>query len=122
MSGSLERYQDVEIDERGKFKYIQIKITNKKDPKDTRIIIRGYSNCKFHDQIFKQFMEKANVTLEDDFNYEVVGGGKIEYKDNNTKIYLSGQSTVYGPCDHYQSMEILKKHFGNKYTFEIEKK
>ena len=122
MSGSLERYKDVEIDEGGKFKYIQIKITSKKDPKDTRIIIRGYSNCKFHDQIFKQFMEKANVTLEDDFNYEVVGGGKIEYKDNNTKIYLSGQSTVYGPCDHYQSMEILKKHFGNKYTFEIEKK
>ena len=122
MSGSLERYQDVEIDEGGKFKYIQIKITSKKDPKDTRIIVRGYSNCKFHDEIFKHFMEKANVTLEDDFNYEVVGGGKIEYKDNNTKIYLSGQSTVYGPCDHYQSMEILKKHFGNKYTFEIEKK
>ena len=122
MSGSLERYQDVEIDEGGKFKYIQIKITSKKDPKDTRIIVRGYSNCKFHDVIFKHFMEKANVTLEDDFNYEVVGGGKIEYKDNNTKIYLSGQSTVYGPCDHYQSMEILKKHFGNKYTFEIEKK
>ena len=121
MSGSSERYKDVEIDEGGKFKYIQIKIVNKKDPNDTRIIIRGYSNCKFHDQIFKSFMEKANVTLEDPYNYEVLGGGKIEYKENN-KIYLSGQSTVYGPCDHFLSKEMLKKHFGDKYTIEVEKK
>ena len=121
MSDSLDRFKDVEIDEGGKFKYIQIKIVNKKDPNDSRIIIRGYKNCKFHDEIYKQFMEKANVNLDDPYNYEVIGGGKIEYKDNN-KIYLSGQSTVYGPCDHFLSKEMMKKNFGDKYTFEIEKK
>ena len=121
MSQSLDRYKDIEIDEEGKFKYIQIKIVNKKDPKDTRIIVRGYKQCKFHDEIFKLFMEKANVTLEDPYNYEVLGGGKIEYKDNNSKIYLSGQSTVYGQCDHYTTMEIIKKNFGDKYVIEIEK-
>ena len=120
MSESLERYKDVEIDEDGKFKYIQIKIVNKKDPKDSRIIIRGTAKCKFHDEIFKLFMEKANITMDDPFNYEVLGGGKIEFRDRNTKIYLSGQSSVYGPCDHYKSSEIMKKHFGEKYKFEIE--
>ena len=121
MSHSLEKYKEIEIDEEGKFKYIQIKIINKKDPKDTVIIIRGNKNCKFHDEIFKSFMEKANVTLDDPYNYEVLGGGKMEYKDNNSKIYLSGQSTVYGPCDHYKTMEIIKKNFKDKYTIEIEK-
>ena len=119
MSKSTDRYKDVEIDEGGKFKYIQIKIVDKKDPKDTRIILRGYKTCKFHDEIFKSFMEKANVTLEDPFNYEVIGGGKIQYKDNNS-IVLSGQSTVYGPCDHNLSKEMLKKHFGEKYNIEVE--
>ena len=117
MSDSKERYKDVEIDEGGKFKYIQIKIVSKKDPNDTRVIIRGYSNCKFHDEIFKAFMEKSKVTLEDPYNYEVLGGGKIEYKDN--KITLSGQSSVYGACDHHQSKEMLKKHFGDKYEIEV---
>ena len=122
MSESKKRFKEVELDEGGKFKYIQIKLVNKKDPNDTRIIIRGFKDCKFHDEIYKKFMENANVTLDDPYNYEVIGGGKIEYKDNNTKLYLSGQSTVYGPCDHYLSMEIIKKNFLDKYSIEIEKK
>ena len=119
MSDSKERFNDVEIDEGGKFKYIQIKIINKKNPNDTRIIIRGFKDCKFHDEIYKKFMENANVTLDDPYNYEVIGGGKLEFKDNNTKIYIYGQSTVYGPCDHYLTKEIISKHFGNKYSIEI---
>ena len=121
MSESKKRFKEVELDEGGKFKYIQIKIVNKKDPNDSRIILRGYKKCKFHDQIYKTFMENANVTLDDPYNYEVVGGGKIEFKEDNKKIYLSGQSTVYGPCDHFLSMEIIKKNFGDKYSIEIEK-
>ena len=119
MSESKERFNDVEIDEGGKFKYIQIKIINKKNPNDTRIIIRGFKDCKFHDEIYKKFMENANVTLEDPYNYEVIGGGKLEFKDNNTKIYISGQSTVYGPCDHHLTKEIINKNLGDKYSIEI---
>ena len=111
---------EIEIDKKGKFKYIQIKITNKENKQDQRIIIKGTSRCKFHNDIFKEFMEKLNVTPNDKFIYEPIGGGKIEF--NGNKIYINGESSVYGPCDHQLTSEKLEKFFGKgKYDIIYEK-
>ena len=100
---------EVDIDKEGKFKYIQIKITNKQNKEDQRIVIKGTSKCKFHNDIFKEFMEKLNITENDKYIYEPIGGGKIEF--NKNKIYRSGESTIYGPCDHELTCKKIQKYF-----------
>lgn len=95
----------VEIDNIGTFKYIQIKITNKTDVNDKKIIIRGSAQFKFHDQNFEHFMTSNNIGINDKYNYEPIGGGKITIDGNNMKIH--GMSSVYGACDHNLTKQIL---------------
>ena len=120
MSETQNKYAEIEIDKEGKFKYIQIKITNKENKEDTRIIIRGSAKCKFHNDIFKDFMEKANIDADSKYTFEPIGGGKITI--NGKDINIFGESTVYGPADHEKTSQMLEKHFGkDKYKITWEK-
>lgn len=49
---------DCEIDNEGRFKYIQIKVSNKKNPNDYKIIIRGSSEFPYHKYIYRDFLDK----------------------------------------------------------------
>jgi phosphohistidine phosphatase len=120
MSETQNKYPEIEIDKEGKFKYIQIKITNKENKEDTRIIIRGSAKFKFHNDIFKDFMEKANIDADSKYTFEPIGGGKITI--NGKDINIFGESTVYGPADHEKTSQMLEKHFGkDKYKITWEK-
>lgn len=111
---------DVEIDKEGKFKYIQIKITNKEKKEDERLVIKGTATCKYHNNIFDAFMEKLNPTDKEKYNFDVLGGGKIEF--NGNKIHIHGESSVYGPCNHELTSKMLEKYFGKgKYEITWEK-
>ncbi len=116
MSETQNKFPEIEIDKEGKFKYIQIKITNKENKEDTRIILRGTAKCKFHNDIFKDFMDKANIGPDDKYTYEPIGGGKITINGNAINIF--GESTVYGPANHERTAQILEKNFG-KDKFKI---
>ena len=120
MSETQNKYPEIEIDKEGKFKYIQIKITNKENKEDTRIIIRGSAKFKFHNDIFKDFMDKANIDADSKYTFESNGGGKITIKGNDINIF--GESTVYGPANHEKTSQILEKNFGkDKYKITWEK-
>ncbi len=120
MEEKEKKIPEIELDKEGKFKYIQIKITSKEKKDDERIILQGTASCKYHNDIYKAFTEKYNITENDKYNYEVLGGGKMEIKDN--KIHIHGESSVYGPCDHELTSKMLEKHFGKgKYEITWEK-
>ena len=42
------------LDPSGKFKYIQIILTDKLNPTVTRTIVRGYASCAFHADILEK--------------------------------------------------------------------
>ena len=111
------QYPTVEIDNIGTFKYIQIKITKKSDVNDKKIIIRGTSQFKFHDQNFKQFMTVNNIGINDTYSYEPIGGGILTIDESNMKIY--GMSSVYGACDHNLTKQILLDNLEGADKFNI---
>jgi len=120
MSETQNKYPEIEIDKEGKFKYIQIKITNKENKDDTRIIIRGSAKFKFHNDIFKDFMDKENIDANSKYTFEPIGGGKITIEGNNINIF--GESTVYGPANHEKTSQMLEKNLGkDKYKITWEK-
>ena len=113
--------KDCIIDNKGKFKYIQIKANNIKNPNESKIIIRGTSeNVKYHKDIFTNFINNEinnNIEIKNNFSFDIIGGGKIIFENNN-KIILYGFSTAYGPADHSLTSSIIKKYYPN-YKIEI---
>ena len=107
------------VDDLGRFKYIQIKIINKKNPEDFRIVIRGSTNYGYHKDIFRNFMNEIitnkDKSLYEKYNYEVVGGGRIDMHYGDIKVY--GYSTAYGQADHEKTKEILERFFP---TYKVE--
>ena len=51
-------------------------VTEKSDVNDKKIIIRGTSQFKFHDQNFEQFMTVNNIGINDTYSYEPIGAEK----------------------------------------------
>ena len=104
---------ECEIDDTGRFKYIQIKVSNKKNPEDYKIIIRGSSEFPYHKYIYRDFMNKIlyekDKSLFENYNFEPNGGGRIDIKNKNISVY--GYSTVYGQAEHEKTVEILKKFY-----------
>ena len=110
----IDQIPDCEISEKGRFKYIQIKITQKKEPKDSKIVIRGKYGLAYHKNNFKLFLstlKKSNKKLFKSFTYEPIGGGFI--KINKTNIIIDGFSNAYGYADHSITAKILKKEYPN---------
>ena len=109
MSGaSLTDIPDVDIDESGVFKYIQIKISKNGAEK---IIVRGYSRASYHADI----AEEVSPGLEAlGFKCSVLGGGRIEKVLKSINVY--GYSVAYGQPNHQIAVEKIKTAFP---TFEV---
>jgi len=100
---SLTDIPDVDIDESGVFKYIQLKISKNGAEK---IIVRGYSRASYHADI----ADEVSPGLKSlGFKCSVLGGGRIEKKSNSLHVY--GYSVAYGQPDHQLSVDILKSAF-----------
>jgi phosphohistidine phosphatase len=107
------------IDQEGVYKYIQIECINKDNKDDKKIIIRGDGNCSYHKDIFRKFlidiMNSNDKNLKENYEYECIGGGRIEFKPDCILIY--GYSSGYGQADHEKTKEIIKKFFP---TYKVE--
>ena len=104
------------IDEEGTYKYIQIECTNKSNESDKKIFIRGSNEHYYHREILNDFMDKEinggnNKSYREDYEYECIGGGRIEFSPE--KIFIYGYSSRFGQADHKVTADIIKKFYPN---------
>ena len=104
------------IDEEGTYKYIQIQCVNKKNKEDKKIFIRGSNDHNYHRNILDEFMEKEiyggnNKSYCDDYEYECIGGGRIEFTPE--RIFIYGYSSRFDQADHAVTADIIKKFYPN---------
>ena len=108
------------IDQEGVFKYIQIECINKENKEDKKLLIRGDGNCSYHKDIYRKFitdiMNSKNKDLIENYEYECIGGGRIEFRPDC--IFIYGYSSGYGQADHSKTKEIVQKFYPN-YKIEI---
>ncbi|CAJ0573823.1 unnamed protein product, partial [Mesorhabditis spiculigera] len=95
----LDVVQDADIDDKGKFKYVLIKVIEK-STKEQKFIVRGYKRHPYHADI-----------CDEDFKMDCVGGGRIEHNPDAKSIFVYGYSVGFGKADHEISVDILKKAF-----------
>jgi hypothetical protein len=94
----------------GKFILISIK----EESGNGKIILRGNSFCKFHDDILKHVIK---TELKDKkLKAKCLGGGKIIINLDDKTITLRSKSTQYGMEDRNITVSMLKEKFP---TFNI---
>ncbi|CAF0996284.1 unnamed protein product [Didymodactylos carnosus] len=106
---------EVEIDNSGEFKYIQVRVTDKNNNNQLKYIVRGDAGSKYHDDIFKKLKEKIDVN---NISVECIGGGKMIVDSTKKQINVFGKSDGFGKADHHKTIEILKKKYSN-WSIEI---
>ena len=115
----IDKIPECIISEMGRFKYIQIRVKEKKKPNETKIIIRGKLGLSYHLANFMEFMSemKKSPELFNNFDFEPIGGGWINIDKNNISIY--GYSTAYGKAPHIITSSFLSKYYPNhKITYD----
>ena len=107
------------IDQEGVYKYIQIECINKNNKEDKKLLIRGDANSSYHKDIYRKFicdiMNSKDQDLKENYDYECIGGGRIEFRPDC--IFIYGYSSGYGQADHSKTKEIVKKFFP---TYKVE--
>ncbi|XP_030371473.1 sex-regulated protein janus-A [Scaptodrosophila lebanonensis] len=114
---TLEDVPLVDIDARGIFKYILIKVTGTPDSdgvEPSKIIVRGYADCEWHADIYERVQGLCHGT---DFDTECLGGGRIEHDPDKKYIKIYGYSQGYGKADHIVSKRIIQTKYKD---YEIE--
>ena len=103
---------DVVIDFNGDFKYILMEMVNKTNLNDFKYIVRGFQKFDYHRKIYNDFMINNVYKYPDiymNFRFNVLGGGRISFENNNIKIY--GASGVYGKANHKITSNLIKLNF-----------
>ena len=103
---------DVIIDTNGDFKYILMEMVNKTNLNDFKYIVRGFQKYDYHRKIYNDFMINNVYKYPDiymNFTFNVLGGGRISFENNNIKIY--GSSGVYGKANHKITSNLIKLNF-----------
>ena len=52
----METFTESIIDPEGKFKYIQILLSDKNDHSINRTLVRGFKSCAYHNDILQKFI------------------------------------------------------------------
>ncbi|XP_027844581.2 14 kDa phosphohistidine phosphatase isoform X2 [Aphis gossypii] len=108
-SSALEKIPDVGIDDKGRYKYILIKVTDQNDSSNqSKYVVRGGQRFDFHADVYDNFKrcvkpDELNVTTR------ILGGGWLEHGDKS--ILVEGASVQYGPADHSISANVLRKAY-----------
>jgi phosphohistidine phosphatase len=97
----------VKIDEKDKFKYIQI-LCN-----ESNYFIWGSKKYKYHNNIYQAFKKQLNLHYIPINLCKVLGGGRILFKKKKKNILVYGYSNRFGRCDHNITVNILKKYYNN---------
>jgi len=91
-SSNVNKVPDVDIDPKGVFKYILIKVHDPADDSTSKNIVRGYGRCPYHADIFEEVENKELSPKE--LEGECLGGGRIKHDDANKTINVYGYSQV----------------------------
>lgn len=98
---------DVEIDNSGKFKYIQIRVETSTGD-DTKVIIRGNQDAAYHADIYDLVDPSISGLGLKAFP---TGGGRIIHEPENKYLKVFGYSMGYGKADHALTRSILQKKY-----------
>ncbi|XP_064553221.1 sex-regulated protein janus-A [Drosophila montana] len=105
----------VDVDGKGIFKYILIKVIGKEDCTDNKKnIVRGYADCDYHSDIYERVMEACKKT---GLETKCLGGGRIEHNPEKKYMKVYGYSQGFGKADHLESKRILQTKYKD---YEIE--
>ncbi|XP_017953686.1 sex-regulated protein janus-A [Drosophila navojoa] len=106
----------VDVDKKGIFKYVLIKIYGNEDCAETseKLVVRGYSDCQFHSDIYERMME---ICKKNGLDSECLGGGRIEHDPEKKYMKVYGFSQGFGKADHVESKRILQTKYKD---YEIE--
>ena len=99
---------DVIIDTNGDFKYILMEMVNKTNMNDYKYLIRGSNEFDYHKRLYLNFMQNSVYKFPEmyqNFNFKVLGGGRIAFKGNEIIVY--GESGVYGKANHKLTCNLL---------------
>ena len=105
---------DVIIDTNGDFKYILMEMTNKTNLNDYKYLIRGSNKFDYHKRLYLDFMQNSVYKFPEmyqNFNFKVLGGGRIAFKGKEIIVY--GESGVYGKANHKLTCNLLKPIFSS---------
>jgi phosphohistidine phosphatase len=107
LNSNFHSIPQIKIDEKDKFKYIQI-LCNK-----TNYFIWGSKKFKFHKNIYDSFKNQLKSHYIPENLCEVLGGGRISFDKKQKKILVYGYSNKFGRCEHEKTVKILKKYYKN---------
>lgn len=105
---AMESLPPVHIDSSGRFKYILIEVTEKKDKNNQKLIVRGYADCNYHGKfvvfcylaiklitnVLADILDKVSEGKENIFKFNCLGGGRILHKPESKELIVFGYSTV----------------------------
>lgn len=106
-SNILQQIPSVDIDPKGRFKYILISVTDP-ETKAEKTVVRGYKSCAYHMDILEK-VEPA--LLKQNLLVKCLGGGRILHKPEAKSILVYGYSQGYGRADHTIAHKLLKEKF-----------
>jgi hypothetical protein len=110
---------DCSVDTSGTFKFIQIEVRNKSNPNESKIIVRGSREHYYHNDIYRNFMDRLRANSKDLYNnysFKVLGGGYITV--NPYKVDIFGSSSRYGSCNNKLTKTLLRSCFPDSYKIE----
>ncbi|CAD5206121.1 unnamed protein product [Bursaphelenchus okinawaensis] len=102
----LDSVANVDIDPKGTFKYILIKVTDPSSKKN-KVIVRGYGDCGFHGDI----LDKVESNQIQGLSADCLGGGRIKHDADGKSIKVYGYSQGYGQADHKIAVDMLKQKY-----------
>uniref|UniRef100_A0A8D9ALJ7 14 kDa phosphohistidine phosphatase n=1 Tax=Cacopsylla melanoneura TaxID=428564 RepID=A0A8D9ALJ7_9HEMI len=97
----------VDIDSRGRFKYILIKLEDKESGR-VKYLVHGNSMSFYHSEILDKFL---NTLTNKNLKVTCVGGGRIVHNPDTKSIEVFGTSYAYGRADHNITKQILAKKY-----------
>ncbi|XP_059052309.1 14 kDa phosphohistidine phosphatase-like [Achroia grisella] len=108
-SSSLADVPTVDIDPSGVFKYMLIKLYDRKQSEENFVyIVRGYCRCIYHSDVYVEVQEKLHP-----LDCDIVGGGSISHEPSSKKIRIYGHAHGYGKADHEITAKLIKAAFPN---------
>ncbi|XP_066149495.1 14 kDa phosphohistidine phosphatase-like isoform X1 [Euwallacea fornicatus] len=116
-STALPQIKSVDIDPNGTFKYILVKVnsTNTEGKCEDKIIVRGYAECGYHDDINNKVTDELQALKSakalNDWRSKVLGGGRIKHDPEGKFLSVYGYSQGYGKADHQVAVNILKTQY-----------
>lgn len=108
----LQDIEDVQISEDAFNNAVKFILARVEVGKESKIVFRA-STARFHDDIYTEFVETLDKTIE----ARVLGGGLVHIVPESKFIRLWGASTAFGPPDFETAEQLLR---GKYPEFRIE--